>query len=195
MNNDNFGSNSFQRKEKRGFCPLSIIKYVDYTKKYGLGYILSNGFTGIYFNDSTKILLHKNKTNIIYIDNEDRIECTLNKYPTSLKKKITLLKHFRDYLWKNDKKHKDFNQELEQLKNTLQYNNNNNDSTTMKELIFVKCTVSDQYCMLFKLSDNTVQVNFTDTSLIIIKQSNVLYRDKNGKKEVFKLEDVLSSSK
>ena len=38
----------------RASCPR---RYVDYTSKYGLGYLLNDGSTGVYFNDSTKIVL------------------------------------------------------------------------------------------------------------------------------------------
>ncbi len=34
-----------------------VKKWVDYTSKYGLGYMLTNGATGVFFNDSTKIIL------------------------------------------------------------------------------------------------------------------------------------------
>lgn len=34
-----------------------VKKWVDYTSKYGLGYLLTNGLTGVFFNDSTKIIL------------------------------------------------------------------------------------------------------------------------------------------
>lgn len=34
-----------------------VKKWVDYSSKYGLGYLLSDGATGIYFNDSTKMML------------------------------------------------------------------------------------------------------------------------------------------
>ena len=34
-----------------------VKKWVDYSTKYGLGYLLSNGATGVFFNDSTKIVL------------------------------------------------------------------------------------------------------------------------------------------
>lgn len=33
-----------------------IKKWVDYSSKYGLGYLLSNNSTGVFFNDSTKIM-------------------------------------------------------------------------------------------------------------------------------------------
>ena len=35
-------------------------KWVDYSSKYGLGYLLSNGAVGVYFNDSTKIAASPN---------------------------------------------------------------------------------------------------------------------------------------
>jgi polo-like kinase 1 len=34
-----------------------VKKWVDYSSKYGLGYLLSNGSTGVFFNDSTKIIM------------------------------------------------------------------------------------------------------------------------------------------
>ena len=36
---------------------IYVKKWVDYSSKYGLGYLLSNGYTGVFFNDSTKIIL------------------------------------------------------------------------------------------------------------------------------------------
>ena len=36
---------------------LWVTKWVDYTSKYGLGYLSCNGSVGIYFNDSSKIIL------------------------------------------------------------------------------------------------------------------------------------------
>lgn len=35
-------------------------KWVDYSTKYGLGYLLSSGAAGVYFNDSTKIITEVN---------------------------------------------------------------------------------------------------------------------------------------
>ncbi len=37
---------------------IFVKKWVDYSSKYGLGYLLSNGSTGVYFNDSTKMVAH-----------------------------------------------------------------------------------------------------------------------------------------
>ena len=34
-----------------------VSKWVDYSEKYGLGYLLSSGACGVYFNDSSRIVL------------------------------------------------------------------------------------------------------------------------------------------
>ena len=34
-----------------------VSKWVDYSEKYGLGYLLSNNACGVYFNDSSRIIL------------------------------------------------------------------------------------------------------------------------------------------
>jgi len=75
---------------------------------------LSNGSTGVFFNDSTKIILHPKSTLILIIikyfsyfeymerkqnDKQDIIsQHTLSEYPKELKKKVTLLQHFKNYL-------------------------------------------------------------------------------------------------
>jgi hypothetical protein len=36
---------------------IFITKWIDYSNKYGLGYQLRDGSMGVYFNDSTSLLL------------------------------------------------------------------------------------------------------------------------------------------
>ena len=43
-----------------------VKKWVDYSSKYGLGYLLSNGATGVFFNDSSKIILDPKGSYEIY---------------------------------------------------------------------------------------------------------------------------------
>lgn len=45
-----------------------VKKWVDYSSKYGLGYYLSNGATGVFFNDSTKIILDPNGHTFDYME-------------------------------------------------------------------------------------------------------------------------------
>ncbi len=44
-----------------------VKKWVDYSTKYGLGYLLSNNSTGVYYNDSTKLILDPKTTYVEYM--------------------------------------------------------------------------------------------------------------------------------
>jgi polo-like kinase 1 len=85
-----------------------VVRYVDYTSKYGLGYLLNTGAAGVYFNDSTKIVLSPDGTIFQYIERRKSDSNfvtdastqfhSLFAYPVELQKKVLLLKHFKNYL-------------------------------------------------------------------------------------------------
>ena len=87
-----------------------VKKWVDYSSKYGLGYLLSNQATGVFFNDSTKIVNDPNGVNFYYYERKAvtttekqdvMTTYSLTEYPKELQKKMTLLQHFRSYLENN----------------------------------------------------------------------------------------------
>ena len=41
---------------------IHVKEWVDMSSKYGVGYLLSNGYLGYFFNDSTKIILDSKGT-------------------------------------------------------------------------------------------------------------------------------------
>ena len=86
-----------------------VTRYVDYTSKYGLGFLLNDGSSGVYFNDSTKAVHAARGENFVYVERrktgaggvvrEPVSMYLLTSYPEeALKKKVTLLQHFRSYL-------------------------------------------------------------------------------------------------
>eukprot|EP00948_MAST-09A_sp_MAST-9A-sp1_P001428 g1428.t1 len=92
---------------------LWVTKWVDYTSKYGLGYLLNDGSVGVYFNDSSKIILANDDERFEYIERirnkgergrsvpytEVKQKHTMSNYPSeTLQKKVTLLRHFKNYL-------------------------------------------------------------------------------------------------
>ena len=87
-----------------------VKKWVDYSQKYGLGYLLSNGAAGVFFNDSTKIILQPGVESFDYLERRvsDKQEIihrhTLRNYPHDIHKKVTLLQHFKSYLEGDGKK-------------------------------------------------------------------------------------------
>lgn len=76
-----------------------ISKWVDYTDKYGLGYQLCDNSVGVLFNDSTRIILLTDGQNFHYIErNGNEHFYTLQDYPQTVSKKVTLLKYFQNYM-------------------------------------------------------------------------------------------------
>ncbi|KAI9223515.1 hypothetical protein BC828DRAFT_375675 [Blastocladiella britannica] len=91
-----------------------ILKCIDYCDKYGLGYQLTNGVTGVYFNDSSCMVLAPNRVNFEYLfqyrpassalangtgpPQMKRQAHTVDQYPPELAKKVTLMMHFKNYM-------------------------------------------------------------------------------------------------
>ena len=177
-----------------------VSRYVDYTCKYGLGFLLSDGISGVYFNDSTKTALDPKSDIFQYIERK-RIEDvqspklrgetvvelhTLNKYPDSLKKKVTLLKHFRNYLLQQQTYDgvEDYPADLT--------NGGKNDQLS-GDLVYVKKWVRTKHAILFSLSNRTVQVIFYDQTEILLTPdiSYLTYVDKQRKRFTYNFTDEL----
>ena len=133
-----------------------VKKWVDYSTKYGLGYYLSNEATGVFFNDSTKIVLDPNGHHLDYMErrSSDRQDVpssyTLTEYPKELQKKVTLLQHFWSYLEGNDKP-----------KQLMEENANKNpQDRKVKDIVYVKKWMRTRHAIMFRLSNKVVQVNF-----------------------------------
>ncbi len=87
---------------------ILLTKWVDYSSKYGIGGKLSNGCYVVLFNDSTKMVMHKNCFNFVYIwweNSESKWPLeqlshhyTFKDYPAEIKKKVILVQHFKSYL-------------------------------------------------------------------------------------------------
>ena len=86
-----------------------VTRYVDYTSKYGLGFLLNTGSAGVYFNDSTKIVISPDGSIFQYSERKKKEKGSSSsehitqthsvlKFPLELQKKVTLLRHFRNYL-------------------------------------------------------------------------------------------------
>ncbi len=57
--NGDGGRDSLRKEEdeRKKEEEIWVKKWVDYSNKYGMGYLLTNGTTGVFFNDSTKIVI------------------------------------------------------------------------------------------------------------------------------------------
>lgn len=84
-----------------------VSKWIDYSSKYGLGYLLSDNAAGVFFNDSTKIVVAQNDVWFYYYERravsstekqDVQTRYSFQDYPKELQKKVTLLEHFKSYL-------------------------------------------------------------------------------------------------
>ncbi|OMJ66941.1 hypothetical protein SteCoe_36041 [Stentor coeruleus] len=164
-----------------------VKKWVDYSSKYGLGYTLSNGATGVFFNDSTKIVLNIAGNKFKYFERkgaEKQDVCNtylLTEYPKELQKKITLLQHFRSYL------EGDIKQETGDLARDDNFDEN---------IIYVKKWMRTRHAIMFRLSNKIVQVNFQDHTEIILSSESrmVTYVNKKGERNTYPLANALEST-
>ena len=135
-------------------------KWVDYSSKYGLGYRLSNGACGVFFNDSTKIVLDPAGHMFDYMERQgperqDVIQNhTLTNFPKELQKKVTLLQHFRSYLEGEEKP------ELKENQEAAPAENKEGGKRAITDVIYVKKWMRTRHAIMFRLSNKIVQVNF-----------------------------------
>lgn len=161
-----------------------IVDWVDYSKRYGMGYICNNGQTGIYFNDSSKILA-KNNGQISYISDGKCQYFNKTQYPSHIDKKMILLKHFESYL----------HSKLSANQTAIIEKYQNLHSEHMLENVYLKNWTATQHATLFRLSNKTVQINFNDHSRIVIcsRTQHVIYTNKLQKRRTLLLSDVLQT--
>jgi len=176
-----------------------VDRYVDYTSKYGLGYLLSDGSSGVYFNDSTKTVLEANGEEFQYIERKRNAEesprrsepviasHTLANYPDKLQKKVTLLKHFRNYLI--DQQQKSDEGDLP----TLSASKNNTQINVGRNMVFLKKWVRTKHAIFFRLSDQTVQIVFYDHTEILLTPDErfITYVDKSKNRNTYFMTDEL----
>ena len=146
-NNTNIQSNQMSSQAAH----VWVVRYVDYTSKYGLGFLLNTGSVGVYFNDSTKIILSANGEIFQYFERKrqegtgagnhavfEQITQThsIHLYPIELQKKVTLLIHFRNYLT-------DETTQIDSTGKTSNPNMNNADGTNngMEEIMKIRLPV------------------------------------------------------
>lgn len=176
---------------------LWVVKWVDYSSKYGVGYILSDGSIGVYFNDSTKIVLTPEGNQFDYVTRrtqekpEIRTTHTFEEYPEDLKKKVTLLRHFKNYMHADILEKKDGATVGEsglphpQQRPQLSYDPG--------QVPYVKKWTRNKHAIMFQLSNKIVQVVFFDKTEAVLssKSHTVTYVDKRGQVCSYPLSNVL----
>jgi len=165
-----------------------ISKWIDYSNKYGLGYQLTNSCVGVYFNDSTSIILSADEEHFEYLyytkENDQPVmqkaQYTLEDYPNDLHKKVTLLKHFKVYMNENLYK-----------ASTYSFV----DKERKEDLDFLTKYLRTKRAVIFRLSNKVVQVNFFDhTKLMFSGDGNIVsFVDRNRDMKSYKLLEFIKA--
>lgn len=107
----------------------------------------------------------------------------LQNFPDGLQKKVTLLKHFRNYLLEQNKTEDRSDDSI-----ALEGSNEGNP-------VFLKKWVRTKHAILFRLSNQTVQVVFYDhTEILLSSEARIVtYVNKRRGRETFYLSDVMNA--
>ena len=179
QNKDPFGSRTGNPGEESVTSEIYVKKWVDYSSKYGLGYLLSNGNVGVFFNDCTKIIYDTKRDVFEYLErrNNEKMDIlqswTIKMYPKELHKKVTLLLHFRSYL-----------EGIRAI--TTQATDNAEEypqSLRQAPMIYLKKWMKTRHASLLRLSNKIVQVAFLDNTEIILSSESKLVTFVNKKGE------------
>ena len=153
--------------------------------------------SGVYFNDSTKAVLSANSDAFVYIErkksntegtSEPVATYTLSDYPEALKKKVTLLQHFRNYLSEQQKRAEDTGK-------TPSITSESSESQASEDMIYLKKWIKTKHAMLFRLSNGTVHVQFNDeTQVLISSEGNLItFVDKEENRSLHSMSDIANN--
>lgn len=169
-----------------------VSRWVDYSKKYGLGYKLSNGCSGVFFNDATKMLLETDGDSLGYIERMRRDDGTkydvrkanrLSSYPQDLTKKVTLMEHFKNYL---DETHPNRDSPVH-----VPPHGSSREAGDGKG-VYVRKWMRTRHSIIFRLSNNNFQVNFFDDTEVVLwaEKRWVTYKGKNKVRATYELGEI-----
>lgn len=154
-------------------CLVWVSKWIDYSSKYGMGYLLSNGDSGVVFNDSSKIVIQSGSKRFFYIErasNKREYSAVYHSddYPKELYKKFTIFQHFRGYL----------EVDTEAVPKSTE-------SETVP--LYVKKWIRTKRAILFRFANKNVQVSFQDQTEVILSSEQRVLTYINKKKEKISL--------
>ncbi|CAG9310857.1 unnamed protein product [Blepharisma stoltei] len=156
-----------------------IKKWVDYSDKYGVGYMMNDYCIGVYFNDASKMIGIAKSSGFKYISKQSSVDeavtsYTIQDFPKELHKKVALLQHFQKNLLINEK--------IGNAKGN-------------EPLVYIKKWLGTNHAHVFRLSNNVVQVFFIDkTELILCNDGKtVIYVNKLKEKQSYQLSKIVDS--
>jgi polo-like kinase 1 len=161
---------------------IYVVNWLDYSSKFSIGYELNNGTYGVFFNDSTKIILGQNGEEFCYFVKDNYNYYHINNYPKDnkdLNKKVILLNYFKKY----------FEEQNKNKKNNIKKSEN-------KPYIYVKKWMRTKSAIIFRLNNKIIQFIFNDKTEIILvyPEDSVYFINHKGEKLKYCLKTSLDNS-
>jgi hypothetical protein len=179
-----------------------VVRWVDYSSKYGLGYLLSDGAVGVVFNDHTTLLQQaasdsaESGGQVEYREKERErggrdptsasgydsiaVANTVQRFtaaaaPAALRKKMAILAHFRSCLQNDGGGGGGVAA--------------NGDAVRLGPPVHMKCWVKTPHALVFRLSNKTIQVHFNDGTEVLLdsRARCVTYVDAAQRRSAFRL--------
>lgn len=163
--------------------PVFVKKWVDYSSKFGLGFLLSDGTTGVCFNDKTVLFQNQEGDRTSICEHKKRREVIITEIKPkdlteSFCKKFGLFSHFKEYMRNSDKS------ETSRLEM----------ASSSNEQHYVARWKKTKYAMIFRLSNKFIQLRFKDATELFIDtfRRSLVYIDKAGTIVNLKMSEVNS---
>jgi len=156
---------------------VRVVKYYDYSSKYGLGYALSNGAIGVFFNDGAKLIAPPgDKFEYIVRRSTDKQDVSttysLKDHPQDVHKRVLV--------------HNKFKEHFEALvKKPLKQDTS----------VYIKKWIQTKQATFFRMNNRVLQVTFKDDSVLIMNSNNkkLTFIDAKGNIHVCGMEHAASS--
>lgn len=92
---------------------VTVVKWIDYSHKYGIAYLLSNGSIGVLYNDETKIIYNPFFDKMHYFNGLDMLIFShdsfstkpVDEYNNEMRKKVKILSYLKKMLKTNEVKY------------------------------------------------------------------------------------------
>ena len=200
-----------KEKEKLKEVKIFVTKWVDYSSKYGIGYLLSNNLIGVYFNDCTKLIYNPRTTKISFIErNTTKEKDMIYKFgikeaPKELQKKILIFQQFKKYFEEElnpEKSDKDKEKDAKSHHKSKKKKSDKKDEEKKEkpeekeqegDNVFLRKWLRTNQAIIFRLSNKTIQVIFKDQTEIILFDDIVSYKDKKKEVKTYKVDDAINS--
>ncbi|EPY32471.1 polo-like kinase 1 [Angomonas deanei] len=185
-----------------------VTECADFSSKYGMCYKLSSGHTGAHFNDSTKMVWEPITDRVEYYARvkvevpqrtgeagyfaKDQLETfSMNKYPSTMEKKVTLIKYFRSYLGRT-RSEKDKVEVVTCSPYMSESPVRLSDPHVSRDFVYVKRWLRTDDALVFRLSNKSVQVCFNDRAEVILSSEwkVVTFTDSQGNRQTLPLSSV-----